>query len=187
MEAGLPANNSGAMYICVPVCDDEPGDIIVCVNPARVIPDKYSSESTWPIPKSVSLAWINFGFSILRSTAADGFNVGAATEGGRISDFGFLNIHLWIGGVYERKLARQSFAVEIARDFSGFVRLRQGQPRELQTGGRRHGADTGADSLPALEDLIAELRLAPRTRHLPLDEAVISFDCIADLGQQAHG
>src|SRR5882762_2191920 len=64
VEAGLPANNSGAMYICVPVCDDEPGPIIVCVNPARVIPDRYSSESTWPMPKSVSLAWINFGFRI---------------------------------------------------------------------------------------------------------------------------
>ena len=72
-------------------------------------------------------------------------------------------------------------------DATGFVRLRQGQPRKLQTGGRGHGPDTGADSLPALEDLTAELRLAPRPRHLPLDEAVIGFDCIADLGQNAHG
>src|SRR5947207_534622 len=107
--------------------------------------------------------------------------------GSRISDLGSLKIHLGIGGAYERKLAGQSFTVEITRDFSGFIRLRQGQPRKFQTGGRGHRADTGADGVPALEDLIAELRLAPRARDLPLDEAVMGFDCIADLSQYAHG
>ena len=106
--------------------------------------------------------------------------------GFRISDFGFLNIHFGIGGVYERKFARQSFAAEITRDFTGFVRLRQGQPRKLQTGGRGHGPDTGADSLPALEDLIAELRVAPRPRDLVFNEVVVSLYGVADINQNAH-
>jgi len=54
VEAGFPANNSGAMYRCVPVGEGEPSGMIVWVNPARVIPANASSETTCPIPKSVS-------------------------------------------------------------------------------------------------------------------------------------
>src|SRR5213075_277574 len=101
--------------------------------------------------------------------------------------FSGVQIHFGISGIYERKLARQSLAVEITCDFAGFIRLRQSQPRELQTGGRGHRADPSAGSLPALEDLSAEFRVASSERDLSLDKAVIGFDCIADLGQYAHG
>src|SRR5947207_12875497 len=54
VKAALPANNSGAMYICVPVWEEEEATIVF-VKPALVSPARYSSDSTCPIPKSLSL------------------------------------------------------------------------------------------------------------------------------------
>src|ERR1051325_7329432 len=105
----------------------------------------------------------------------------------RIPDSGFVEIHLAIRAVCERKFARQAFAKKEARDFTRVIGLGQRKTREFQTRGCRHFPDVAANGLPALHPLALKRRLGSRAAHLPGHETVLKFDGVSHLDQNTHG
>src|ERR1041385_3169397 len=75
------------------------------------------------------------------------------------SAFSFLQVHLAIRRVHEWKLAGQSLAEKVARDFTRLVSLRQRESRKFQAGRRGDFADTVARGTPALKQLSTKRRI----------------------------
>src|SRR5439155_7741321 len=97
-----------------------------------------------------------------------------------------LEVHLAVGGVQIRKLTRQAFAEEIARNLTWLVNFRQRQAWQRQSGRRPRDGNFRFDVVPASQQFTPELFIRPRALHLIENELVIIFDGFDDLSELAH-